>query len=89
MCYPHSKSVLITEHEMTVEPQALLDKTTERLLLHVRDHISDLPDSCINLRFYLKWGFDGASGLNPYKQRCNDHTLDDTHALMTLVYHRN
>ena len=85
MCYPPSKSVLITEHEMT----ALLDKTTEKLLLHVRDHISDLPDSCINLRFYLKWGFDGASGLNPYKQRCNDHTLDDTHALMTLVYHRN
>ena len=23
--------------------------------------------------------------LNPYKQRCNDHTLDDTHALMTSV----
>lgn len=81
-CYPPTECVYISEIGFTIELQAILDKTVERLL-------ETLPASFVEpnrkLCLISKWGFDGASSQSQYKQRFEDPDADDASIFLTTL----
>lgn len=84
-CYPDK--LTINETDCTVELQALLDHTTKRLLDCCKENIANLPSKTksYNLNMIFKWGCDGSSGFNEFKQKfmCGDNS--DASIFLTTV----
>lgn len=60
-CYP--KNIIASESCVCVNLQSLLNHTTERIMESM-----DYKHSKLNLKLYSKWGIDGSTGHNPWKQ---------------------
>lgn len=83
-CYPPKDAYTVDEVGVCIELQALLDTTTERLLLSLDNKIAEYSDTALeNLIFIIKWGCDGASGLTEYKQRFKNTNNKDSHVFFT------
>jgi len=83
-CYP--SDVTITETRAEVKLQALLDHISARLLQVQHDVIKKLsPQTVSKLRFILKWGCDGSSSQNEYKQKFSDADSSDANVFLTSV----
>ena len=68
LCYPKIESIVVNSTSVEVKLQALLDHTASRLVVSLSEVIlSRHTDGDFTLIY--KWGFDGSSGLNPYKQK--------------------
>lgn len=67
-CYPTEDSIIITETSAEVRLQALLDHTSQRLVLYLKQ-VLQTYDISNELTLYCKWGCDGSSGHSNYKQR--------------------
>ena len=68
-CYPKEDSIKVCETSAEVSLQAILNHTVERLLLVQKPVVDTLDKHELNsLILYSKWGFDGSSGHNSYKQ---------------------
>ncbi|KAK9687979.1 hypothetical protein QE152_g35870 [Popillia japonica] len=63
VCY--SDALQVTETGASIQLQALLNHTTERLLYSRLDEIDKF--TCDDLTLISKWGCDGASGQSEYK----------------------
>lgn len=74
-CYPPKSDIRVTECSAEVKLQSLLDHTIQRILLIQDEVIKSLcQESVRNLNLICKWGCDGTSGQNAYKQRFADDT---------------
>lgn len=72
-CYPLKSNISVTECSVEVKLQALLDHTANRILLTQMDVIKSLASENVrNLNLICKWGCDGTSGQNMYKQKFSD-----------------
>lgn len=72
-CYPLKSNISVTECSAVVKLQALLDHTANRILLTQMDVIKSLASENVrNLNLICKWGCDGTSGQNMYKQKFSD-----------------
>lgn len=78
LCYP--QGITITEQEALVELQSLLDHTASRLLLSLSS--MEFPSEVTLL---YKWGFDGSSGHNEFKQVFETDSGSDTSVVITTV----
>lgn len=82
--YPNSKYIAVSESKAEVDLQNLLDHTASRILDLQFEVWKDEPGININnLVLIGKWGFDGSSGYNEYKQRFNSNTLQDNSLFVT------
>lgn len=70
-CYPDQSAITVTEYNVKIDLQAILNKTAERLLLRLGNEIESRLQHGKeqHLTLYAKWGCDGASGFTEYKQR--------------------
>lgn len=78
-CLPLDEHVMITETSAEINLQALLNKTTERLVLAQNEVITACSSSgseCSSFILISKWGCDGSSGHSTYKQKFTN--ADDT-----------
>lgn len=76
LCYPSDDHISITESRAEIKLQAILDKTTERLVEAQSEVIkSVLPSSSFTL--VSKWGCDGSSGHSTYKQKFENTEATD------------
>lgn len=76
-CLP--SSIVTTESSARVQLQALLDKTSERLLMCLGENREK------RLKLISKWGVDGASNQSNYKQKSLSNTLDDSNIFMASL----
>lgn len=67
-CYPPEEQIIVNETRAEIKVQAVLDKTTERLILAQQEVISSLLP-CSSFTLTSKWGCDGSSGHSLYKQK--------------------
>lgn len=85
-CYPQEDAFEVDEKGVRIKLQALLDKTSERLILSLCDHVAQHDSAVLeNLDFIIKWGCDGASGLTEYKQRFQNADNKDSHVFFTSL----
>lgn len=87
-CYPPKDKIIITETQVSIDLQAILDITTTRLLTLYEDKLKLYT----NLKLTCKWGFDGASNQSMYKQkfkdedsRCDDYIFMTSFVPIQLV----
>lgn len=78
-CYPSKQSMIITDSSAKITLQDLLDITAKRILESL-DHDVQYK----HLTLISKWGFDGASNQNRYKQKM-DSDQDDSSIFMTSL----
>lgn len=72
-CYPAEESMAFTDGSATVKIQALVDHTSKRLLLSIKDLIFKKAENIGNeIVIIYKWGCDGSSGHSLYKQTFSD-----------------
>lgn len=64
-CYPSKEKMTVTETLASIELQTLLDLMVKRILKICEENIG----SHKNMVLICKWGFDGASSQNIYKQK--------------------
>lgn len=67
-CFPPEEQIAVTETRAEIKVQAVLDKTTERLILAQEEVVSSLLP-CSSFTLISKWGCDGSSGHSTYKQK--------------------
>lgn len=87
-CYPNSKSMTITETSIDIKLQDLLDHTTLRIMQANAEELGGFPDSELQtIVLTIKWGFDGSSGHNEFKQKFNldDGNKTDSDMLVTSI----
>lgn len=92
--YP--ENVQVTEVEAVVPLQSLLNHTATRLLQTQKDVLSSqsFGDSD-TLLLFSKWGFDGSSSHNQYKQKFISESADDKYMFLSslvplrLTYNQN
>lgn len=60
--------MLVTETRAEIQLQTILDKTAQRLVEAQEKVLKTLPELS-SLTFISKWGCDGSSGHNAYKQK--------------------
>ena len=82
-CYPESAAFTITDTEMAINLQKLLDVTMIRLAEFLRTSLNALSaEEKANLRLISKWGMDGSSQ-DTFKPRFEDSTDSDSHVLQS------
>ena len=65
VCYPSKEKIHISDSSASIELQAILDLTVDRILKTCQDiNFEEVG----NLTLICKWGFDGASGQSLYNQ---------------------
>lgn len=76
-CYPATEAFRVTATCAEIELQALLNHTSERLILYLEDVLNSLqPDEISSLELIYKWGCDGSQQVQ-YKQKFeNSHDSD-------------
>lgn len=80
-CYP--ENININESSATVPLQSILDHTASRILKGQNEqNIIDLPE---NLTLISKWGCDGSSGHNEYKQVFIENDRSDSNLFLTSL----
>ncbi|XP_044572242.1 uncharacterized protein LOC123257406 [Drosophila ananassae] len=79
--YPELISV--TESDIEVSLQSLLDHTASRILKLQSDVTDKLDESHNYLTLKGKWGFDGSSGHSEYKQKFENNNLEDSCLFVT------
>lgn len=87
-CYPIKSDITITECSAEVKLQALLNHTTERILLTQMDVIKSLSsDKVRNLNLICKWGCDGTCSQSTYKQKFtnDDGSKSDANIFFTSI----
>lgn len=87
-CYPEKNSITITETNMEIKLQALLDHTVERIILTKENIINNFSDEDLqNLLFTVKYGYDGSGDHAEYKQifSNDDGTASDSHIFATSI----
>lgn len=84
-CYPPRSDITITEISAEVKLQALLNHTTERILLVQNNVIKSLKKTVIHMKLICKWGCDGSSGQSEYKQKFADENSSDEHVFFTSL----
>lgn len=87
-CYPDKQSISITETNMEIKLQALLNHTVERIMLTKGDILNNFSDEeLLNLVFTLKYGYDGSGDHAQYKQKFenDDGAASDTQLFATSV----
>ncbi|KMQ84811.1 hypothetical protein RF55_17077 [Lasius niger] len=85
-CYPPRSDVTITETSAEVKLQALLNHTTERILLVQNDVIKSLLQKTVeHMNLICKWGYDGSSGQSDYKQKFADENSSDGNVFLTSL----
>jgi len=86
-CYPIKSDITVTECSAEVKLQALLNHTTERILLTQMDVIKSLSSEKVrNFNLICKWGCDGTSGQSRYKQKfTNDGSKSDDNIFFTSI----
>lgn len=83
-CYPPNDAIKITEKSAEVELQSLLDHTSERLLQSLEMNDFKRYGNC-HLTLYCKWGCDGSSGQQIYKQTIDEDVSDSDLFMVSLV----
>lgn len=85
-CLPAEDSTLFTEKSAEIKLQTLLDSTTTRLALVQQEAFLQLAEKKVSsLEFIHKWGFDGSSGQQQYKQKFSDQTVSDQNLFLTSI----
>lgn len=87
-CYPPSDSTVISELEMKIQLQNLLDHTTTRIIQsRAASMISFTDDELQNVEIVFKYGFDGTTDLTEYKQPFvdDDGTLSDGNVFVSSI----
>lgn len=90
-CYPPKSDNTVTECNAEVKLQFLLNYTIQRILLIQDEVIKSLivvsRESVRNLNLVCKWGCDGTSGQNAYKQRFDndDGSMSDANIFFTSL----
>ena len=83
-CYP--SNINATETFASVPLQDLLDHTAQRLILSIEAVIETLQETELTKLYLLtKWGFDGSSGHNPYKQAFHGSEASDSAVFITCI----
>lgn len=67
LCYPSDEHISVTETRAEIKLQAILDKTTERLIEAQSEVLKNVPSNS-SFTLISKWGCDGSSGHSTYKQ---------------------
>lgn len=81
-CYP--REIKITETKAEIDLQNLLDHTVERIFKTFDEKIvSDIDKE--ELVLISKWGCDGASGQNEFKQNFSEDSIEVSDAFMYMV----
>lgn len=79
-CYPPNDKIIITDISAVIELQAILDITAKKIIALCEDKLGPHKD----LKLICKWGFNGTSNSNIYKQRClSDVTSSDSSIFIT------
>lgn len=85
-CYPNKDNIVITSTHAEVKLQALLDHTVSRLLVLQKDVLKTLNSEKLeNIVMISKWGFDGFSGNNEYKQKFELDDCSDSSVFMSSL----
>lgn len=85
-CFPSLEHFEITETVCNIQLKALLNHTCSRLIVLVKDKLENLVREGFNdFSLLLKWGCDGSSGFNEYKQKFMDPSCSDAHIFLTSV----
>lgn len=85
-CYPLKSSIICSEESCQVNLQALLDKTTSRLISRFEVKVRELTaKGQREFNLILKWGCDGSSGMSEYKQRFFNPHSNDSHVFLTAI----
>ncbi|XP_011858855.1 PREDICTED: uncharacterized protein LOC105556377, partial [Vollenhovia emeryi] len=85
-CYPPQQSICITDTGAEIKLQQLLHHTTERLLTSQKSVLLSLSFNYLqNLTLLSKWGCDGSSGYNRYKQTLPSLNFDDSSLFVTSI----
>lgn len=84
--YPPQQSIFITDTGAEIKLQQLLDHTTERLLTSQESVLRSFSSNYLqNLTLLSKWGCDGSSGYNRYKQTLPSLDFDDSSLFVTSI----
>lgn len=75
-CYPLDEHVSVTETRAEIKLQAILDKTTERLVEAQTEVLKNVPSNS-SFTLITKWGCYGSSGHSTYKQKFEDSDATD------------
>ena len=88
-CYPDKSAVTISETDMKITLQALLDHTAERIIYSLADSLEKFSnDELNNVVLFVKYGCDGSSGYSEFNQRYSndtDGTKSDSHIFVTSI----
>jgi len=82
-CYPAETCIKITESEAVIELQGLLNHNISRLLMSLQDSRNLMIAD--HLTLYLKWGLDGSSGHERFKQMFKDRDSCDSTVFITSI----
>ncbi|KAL4721260.1 hypothetical protein ACJJTC_000227 [Scirpophaga incertulas] len=84
-CYPNIESYRVTETCAEIKLQALLDHTTQRLLLFLRDVLNTITVTELkNLELIFKWGCDGSQQAQ-YKQKFANSSDSDANIFQSSL----
>lgn len=87
-CYPEQQSISISETNMEIKLQALLDHTAERIIMTKEEIMANFSDEDLqNLVLTVKYGFDGSGDHAQYKQTFSndDGTSSDSQIFATSI----
>ena len=84
-CYPQKEFIFISESVAEVKLQALLDRTASRLVQAQQSVIDSISKDIYELILIYKWGCDGSTGHNQYKQKLTAGVSDSDMFLTSLV----
>lgn len=87
-CYPESDSITVTEMDMEISFQGLLDHTSRRIVESNAVSLASFTDEELrDIKMVSKCGFDGTTGLSEFKQKFKDDdgTLFDGSLVVTSM----
>ncbi|XP_058446016.1 uncharacterized protein LOC131427109 [Malaya genurostris] len=68
-CYPMDSSITVTDTEVDINLQALLDHTSKRIVEANAEKLETFSDEeLMNIILTVKWGMDGSTGNSEYNQ---------------------
>lgn len=87
-CYPVEEAITVTETEMEIKFQALLDHTSSRIVNSKAVSLEDFTDEELKtVTLFVKYGCDGTGDLSEYKQVFSDDdgTKSDASLFVTSI----
>lgn len=78
------KNTTVTEISGEVDLQEILNKTANSILK--LSDFSNVTQNHIQTKLICKWGFDGSSGLSPFKQNFGNHNSNNYESIFFIAF---